>query len=443
LPQVEVASHTYTHPYRWSFFEAYERNQELAWVDRLVSAVPGSADRILSDTLTRWRQSRGSAAAGAFEPMPGMPPLPRARPHIGFSLDFEVRGALLASSTQALAGKPARMYLWSGDTRPFEGAIRATRELGVKNMNGGDSRFDTLYPSAAYVAPLARQVGAERQINAVNSNENTYINGLVGGLAGPFDAFKALSETLDNTETPRRLKGFNLYYHTFSAARQASLDVVVTHLERARSAPVTPITASQYAGIAEGFFSARITSLGAQRFQISDRGELGTVRFDDATSLDIDYAASQGVVGHTRHMGALYASLDPATVAPIIALRAKGADQAKLPGTRANRLTFNTPHLVDARWLVSSIARTPCVVTGTVQGFGNGQMTWDGLAPGAYVATLTRNRQTIAQTTVTADSLGRAVFTLQATVIEPADLRLACASLPVRKVSTGRRQLTR
>ena len=28
LPQVEVATHTYTHPYQWSFFESYDRKLE-------------------------------------------------------------------------------------------------------------------------------------------------------------------------------------------------------------------------------------------------------------------------------------------------------------------------------------------------------------------------------------------------------------------------------
>ncbi len=33
-------------------------------------------------------------------------------------------------------------------------------------------------------------------------------------------------ETVANTETPRRLKPFNIYYHMYSAARPESLDAV-------------------------------------------------------------------------------------------------------------------------------------------------------------------------------------------------------------------------
>ena len=69
-------------------------------------------------------------------------------------LRIEVLGALKFSEQFAPAGKRAKLYLWSGDTTPFAAALAATRAAGVRNMNGGDSRFDSEYPSVAYVPPL-------------------------------------------------------------------------------------------------------------------------------------------------------------------------------------------------------------------------------------------------------------------------------------------------
>ena len=49
LPQVEIASHTYTHPYQWSFFENYDRRLE----ERLIGPDESEWKAVLSD---RWRK---------------------------------------------------------------------------------------------------------------------------------------------------------------------------------------------------------------------------------------------------------------------------------------------------------------------------------------------------------------------------------------------------
>ncbi len=342
--------------------------------------------------------------------------MPRARPHEVFNLGEEVHGALDVASELAPPEKPAHLYLWSGNTRPFEAAVRATREAGARNLNGGDSRFDSMFPSAGYVAPLSRTVGQERQIYAVNSNENTYTN----GWTGPFDAFKLLSETLDNTEQPRRLKGFNLYYHVFSATKQEGLETIVSHLDRARATTLAPITASRYAAIAEGFFSAQITEAGRDRWRVGQRGDLQTVRFEEASEREVDYQASKGVIGHNRHGDALYVTLDSAVADAIVALRPVQQNSSR--GERGKAV----PHLIDSRWLLSKVTRSACEVRADVQGFGAGEMNWAGFAAGQYEVSVSRQGAPITTLEATPDDQGRLVFRVEADVIDPAQLLITC-----------------
>ncbi len=272
LPQVEVASHTCTHPFNWDFFANYDRAREYDLITQ--------AERPKRDLSSRLMEAIGlanAAEARRSRYLAGGAHAPRAFLRDPFSIDREVRHALEVTQGLAPPDKKPALYLWSGNTRPFAAIIRATRQSSVRNMNGGDTRFDAQHPSHAYIAPIARSVDGERQIYAVNSNENTYTN----LWTAHFHGFRQLRETIDRTESPRRLKGVNVYYHTYSAERRASLDAVKSHLDWARQAPLAPIKASTYAAIADGFFSTDITARGPNRWTIANRDGLQTLRIDD------------------------------------------------------------------------------------------------------------------------------------------------------------------
>jgi polysaccharide biosynthesis protein PelA len=417
LPNVEVASHTHTHPFHWSQFKDYNRDREITNILATLETRPPLEDRSLKALVDKWRAAAppitlaGSSATAA--PKPPSADLPRARPHQPFDLEREVKGALDVSTSLAPQGKRAQMYLWSGDCRPFEDVLKATRLAGVRNLNGGDSRYDAAFPSKAYVPPLSRMVGAERQIYAVNSNENTYTH----GWTGPFDAFKTLSETLDNTELPRRLKGFNVYYHSFSATKIDGVAAVRANLDKARASRLAPITASQYAEIAEGFFTTRIIETAPDRWAIKDRGALNTMRFDDAKDVAVDYDASVGVIGANTHAGSLYVTLDPAVTEPQIAVRPSGK-------------TSTGARLTDSRWALSAVQRSACEVTANAQGFGVGEMSWRGLLPGVHIVTATRRGAVLAKQRLTADAQGRLTARLATSAVEPLELRITCATDP-------------
>jgi polysaccharide biosynthesis protein PelA len=419
LPQVEVASHTHTHPYNWNFFETYNRAEEEKKVKSYRSPTQPLRERL---TAALARAAGRTVTDQRYDPyVAGSDDLPRTYLKTPFSLEIEVAGALKISENFAPKGKRAKLYLWSGDTTPFEAAIAATRAAGVRNLNGGDTRLDPEYPSIAYVPAISRPAGRERQIYAVNSNENTYTN----DWTGPFNGQALLVNTLRNTDAPRRLKGFNLYYHMYSGEKQASLRAVRALLEFARKSDVLPLDASQYAAIADDYFATEIVQLGQFKWAIKKRGALETVRFDDADHLSIDHSDSTGVLGANRHLGALYVSLDPAVAEPTVTLRARAAAEAEAsaaanaqlaPGGVEPLLTF-----VEGRWRLSGRAQTL-----TAQGFGPGELTFEGRRNRSFRIKVSRDGQTLNEEIRWTDAQGRLALRYAIDAREPVQLTFAC-----------------
>ena len=412
LPQVEVASHTYTHPFAWLFFEAYKRADELALIEKAAHPERSVMDRVRSILYRVAGKLEESETQNRY--IAGSADLPRSYLKEPFDLDREVQGALDVSSALAPPGKKAAIYLWSGDAEPFEAAIKATRKAGVRNMNGGDNRLDAEFPSVFYVPPIARTVGAERQIYAANSNENTYTN----NWRGPFYGQQALTETLKNTEQPRRLKPFNLYYHMYSGEKPGSLAAIKSIVSLARASNVIPVAASEYAAIADDFFAAEIQQVDASSWHVAKRGALQTLRFDDASAIDIDDLRSTGVLGATRHEGSLYVTLDPAVEPAIVTIRPMDSEPQPLgPGET---------RLIESRWQLSGLKREACGFSVTARGYGAGDMVWQ-TAPGqAFDVEVSRRGARLTSARATADATGRIDTQLKTSALEPVDIRFTC-----------------
>lgn len=415
LPQVEVASHTYTHPFNWQFFETYSRAEELRRIEQ--SQAPSLT---LRERFTR----RVLEVAG--RPLPtdrsdkyvaGSDDLPRTYLRHPFDIEREVAGALKASASLAPEGKPAKIYLWSGDTTPFSAAVKAVRSAGARNLNGGDSRLDAEYPSTAYVPPISRPTGGERQIYAANSNENTYTNDWTGPYHGQF----MLEHTLANTELPRRLKPFNLYYHMYSGEKVASLAAVRHILDRARAQPVIPVAASTYARIADDFFGVDIVQVDLFSWAVSRRGALGTVRFDDAEQLAVDLARSTGVLGANRHAGSLFVALDPAVERAVVTLRGRTAE-------RGARRDAGAPiaSLVSSRWQLSGLVHESCGFRVTAQGYGTGDMVWQTTPRRPFRVAAVRGDVVLSEETRWADEQGQFSVRIGPTALEPLEIRFTC-----------------
>ena len=416
LPQVEVASHTYTHPYNWRFFENYDRTAEMTKVEQYQPPDLTPRERLSRGVLRLANKELPADRYDRF--VAGTDDLPRTYLRKPFDLDLEVAGALRLTESLAPAGKKAKAYLWSGDTTPFEGAIRAVRAAGARNINGGDSRFDREFPSVAYVPPISRIAGAERQIYAANSNENTYTN----DWTGPYYGFFMLEHTLRNTEAPRRLKPFNLYYHMYSGEKEAALASVKHFLDLARASPVIPVTASRYAGIADDFFRTEIEQVDLFSWAVFNRGGLQTVRFDAAEGLMLDIARSKGVLGANRHAGSLYVALDAAHERAIVTLRAAPTSAAAPDGAGTLRLA----QLVESRWEISDLRRGACGFEATAQGYGPGEMVWQHPSARGLRVSATGPGGTVSVAAASTDAAGLVRIKINTSAIEPVQIRADC-----------------
>jgi len=235
--------------------------------------------------------------------------------------------------------------------------------------------------------------------------------------SGREHGFLNLDETIRRTESPRRLKPVNVYYHMYAGERPAQLAAVRHHLDAARqSTSITPIAASHYAAIADGFFSTEITALGDERWLIQHRGALQTLRFDDAAGLAVDFSRSVGVIGQRRHGASLYVALDEANDDVIVALRGEAREIAQAP----------TPYLIDGRWTFRDIRRRPCGFTVMAKGFGIGQMTWGGLEPGLYRVSARDPIAAVWNDEAEVADDGRLEITADADAVSPLEIEVAC-----------------
>jgi polysaccharide biosynthesis protein PelA len=255
LPHVELASHTFSHPFFW--------------------------------------------AEAQLGTMRGDRPVGLKIPNYSFNIDTEVAGSAdYINRNLAPPGKRTRMLLWSGDTEPLEAPVRAAYAAGLLNMNSGYTTISKANPSLALVAPIGLMKGEFFQVYAPNQNENVYTN----DWTGPFYGFDRVLETFEMTELPRRLKPVNIYYHTYIASKPASIQSLHKVYQWAMNQPLHPIYSSEYALRVLDWRRATVardwTSAKGERLQLRAGGPyLRQWRIDSVATTRAD----QGWAGSTVH----------------------------------------------------------------------------------------------------------------------------------------------
>ncbi|MDF3839679.1 hypothetical protein P3W85_43100, partial [Cupriavidus basilensis] len=294
-PYVEVASHTFSHPFEWG------------------RTVPGGTH---SENATEGDDDFHLAIPGYQLDL---------RREIGGSIDYINR-------TLAPAGKPVSMLLWSGDCQPPAEAIKLADQAGVLNMNGGDTLITRSNPTWTAISPLGiNKPDGTFQVFAPNQNENVYTN----LWHGPFYGFERVIETYELTDSPLRFKPVNIYYHSYSGTKVASLKALRKVYDYVQSQPLFPVHASDYVRKVidwQGMAVAR--ELGGDGNEpaawiVRGDGNLRNVRWTGADVPDV--ADSQGVSGTSPAPGGgVYVHL--ADGASRIAMRAANAAAPAAPG---------------------------------------------------------------------------------------------------------------
>ncbi|MFT4242906.1 MAG: bifunctional glycoside hydrolase 114/ polysaccharide deacetylase family protein [Acidovorax sp.] len=251
LPHVELASHTYSHPFRW-------------------------------DTSVRHGIFGGESEAADNLPVPG------------YTMDLtrEIVGSTqYINDRLAPPDKRVNILLWSGDTAPNAQALEITERAGLLNMNGGDTSIRATAPTLTKVGALGIVKNGYLQVYAPVTNENIYTN----LWKGPFYGFQDVLQTFAMTEAPRRIKPVGIYYHTYIATKQAGITSLHKVYRWAAAQPLHPVFPSEYIRKVRDWHSMAIAREG-DGWRIRGDGELRTLRLPTALGLP-SLAASQGVAG--------------------------------------------------------------------------------------------------------------------------------------------------
>ena len=207
LPHVEMASHTFSHPFYWADAE-------------LGLQVPS---RVVGLKMPAYNYDAVREIAGARDYINALAPASGSSPR-----------------------KKARVLLWTGNTEPLATPVRVAYEAGLLNMNGGFTTISKAEPTLTLVAPLGIMKGDYFQVYAPMQNENVYTR----NWTGPFYGFERVLETFQMTDRPLRLKPVNIYYHTYIASKRASIaslhKVYDWAAEQLKRQQLHPVFASEY-----------------------------------------------------------------------------------------------------------------------------------------------------------------------------------------------------
>ncbi|MGZ5118449.1 MAG: bifunctional glycoside hydrolase 114/ polysaccharide deacetylase family protein [Burkholderiales bacterium] len=258
MPHVEIASHTYSHPFRW-----------------------------------------GDAAARADDQQYHLN-LPGYR----FSLNAEIPGSVeYINSRLAPKDKRTRILLWSGDSNPGRDAVALAYRTGVLNMNGGDTWITRSEKTLSLVGPLGIDKGGQFQVFAPNQNENVYTN----NWTGPFYGFERVIETFQLTDTPYRLKPIDIYYHAYSASKRASLNALHKVYQWALSQRVMNIYPSQYIEKVLDF-NRMVVARASDGWLIRGDGAVRELRMPSALGVP-SIATSRAIAGYEQSGNQVYVHL--------------------------------------------------------------------------------------------------------------------------------------
>ncbi len=260
LPKVELASHTYSHPFNWIAVE------------------------------------EGGTVSGEYSL-----PIPRYR----YSLDREIIGSVEYINTRlAPPGKRVKVLLWTGDCLPSERAIRIARKADLYNLNGGETTIRKSHPFISRISPMSRPVGRELQLYAPVMNENVYTN----LWRGPYYGFRHVIETFELTDRPRRLKPIDIYYHFYSGEKTASLRALKEVYDWTLEQEILPLFMSEYAKRVLAYQQATVAQDLKGNLHYLAPAELRSLRQTGDTQTPA-FSPGKNVAGYRRLHDGIYYSL--------------------------------------------------------------------------------------------------------------------------------------
>ncbi len=263
LDNVEAVTHTFTHPFDWGM--------------------------IINDNLDKKYRLKV--------------------PNYEFSLERELSQSIRDINKNLIPkDKPlAKTVFWSGNCMPRINALEHIYKNGILNMNGGDTIITIDNPWLSNIAPLGIERGDYYQIYTGAQNENVYTNDWLG----PFWGFKRVVQTFKLTNSPRRLKPIDIYYHIYSGSKMASLKALKYVFNWAIKQDVMPIFTSEYILKVMDYYVVSMAN-NKNDWLVDGMNDLTTIRIEKEGA-SVDFSKSKSVIGIQHFENHTYLSLDNST----------------------------------------------------------------------------------------------------------------------------------
>ncbi len=275
LSNVEIASHSYSHPFDW--FKAAESKPN--------NTVDLNAD------ITLFKTIKGRY----YLPIPGY----------SYNAEREIKGSInYIDQFLAPLGKKTKVFLWTGDCLPNQEALAWTKQAQVASLNGGDTIIRKGLNSISNIAPSGIVRGPYFQPYAPIQNENVYTN----DWTGPFYGYQRVIETFQLTNSPKRFKPISIYYHFYSGDRQASVRALHRVYDWATKQEILPLWISEYTPRLKAFRHAVYEQLD-DGWRIYGTKNIRTLRLP-AIGNHINISDSQGIAGYRQLAQGQYISLN-------------------------------------------------------------------------------------------------------------------------------------
>lgn len=270
LPNVEIGSHTFSHPFY----------------------------------LEQINNATGKQYPGPLKPeWRGDTPFSLPIPGYDFNINREIQGSIdYINHRLAPPGKSVLILQWPGDAAAPTVALQSVAKAGVLNINGGDTTINNGDNSWTDIAPYGVAKGnqpGDYQVYASDMNENVFTNDWLG----PFYGFDRVLQTFALTDKPIRFKPINIYYHFYSGTKAASLKALRTVFDSVLKQPVFPIYTSEYVKRVLDWRRVSVAREG-DRWIVRSGHDLRELRWPGAGVPDL--ASSWGVSGYTPGPGGLY-----------------------------------------------------------------------------------------------------------------------------------------
>ena len=203
------------------------------------------------------------------------------------------------------APRKAISVFWSGDCAPRLKVLDYIYKHNILNINGGYTTISNVNPWITLVAPMGLERGDYYQIYTGAQNENVFTNDWLG----PFWGYKRVVQTFKLTDSPRRLKPIDIYYHLYSGSKAASLNALKYVFNWSIKQEVMPIFTSEYIPKAMDFFTVSMANEQNQ-WLVDGMHDLKTIRIE-YKNVEALLSSASSVMGIKHFQNHTYLHLSP------------------------------------------------------------------------------------------------------------------------------------